>query len=727
MAHDGPSASILRAGRILPFLFLAGLVRAEGVDGYVEFGVAQSKTHTEDAVTGLSSDQTVQSFLQAYRLDFTRNFYPNLQFGIGGSYGVISTSNEVLGVTFDSARVLFTPYARLTLQTPMFGGQISYDKRQEQFETGPATAKLVQDTWRANFSWLPVELPRTFLEFSRKNTYDQAGEGLDITQDRVQLASQYLAVETLDLYYRGSLQKDRDQLNDSNVETNAQNFRVSYGDSWLDRRLTFSTDYTINYRKTEATRTGEGELIEPVVPAVGLSSIDDTPARDPLSPNPALIDADRATPAGINLGLPGPGGDARPRNFGLDLGFATELNTILVWIDRELTPSIAAAFSWQIYTSDDNLDWVLRQTLPSAPFGPFDNRFEVRFTATVSRYVKLVVSPLRLSVPDATSWPDIQVTELEPEIRAPSDELSFTSTRTSQVFDVNFRALLVPRANFYYELAYFLATQSPGSTTYTLSNGLSVSQAIGPIMTGAARLTRQDSQERFGNFVAYLFSGSLTATPVPAFQASTVVSYKQEDGDFGQDRASVTLNGLAQLYRGISANLALSKTRVVPNAGPAGDYTDVNFGLTLVPNPKLTFNVIVQNSRANLELAGAPGTRVDDTRKNAELGVSYRPWRSLYLFGSGTWNSNSLTGSRTLRNFSLSWTPFPDGTFHLGLFYNTTYQTDLDETQETLVPSIRWDITSKMYLNLSYQYLNSTSRRGVNRTDAATATFRATF
>jgi len=365
--------------------------------------------------------------------------------------------------------------------------------------------------------------------------------------------------------------------------------------------------------------------------------------------------------------------------------------------------------------------------VPAAPFGPFENRFEVRFTATASRYVKLVVSPLNAGVPDATSWPDIQVTELEPQIARPSSDLTFASSRTSQIFDANFRALLVPRANFYYELSYFLAKQSQGPTSYTLSNGLSVSHAVGPIMTAAARLTREDSQDRALNLVTYLFSGSLTATPVPAFQASTVASYVQEQGEFGLDRASVTLSGVAQLYRGISSTLALSKSRVVPKAGPAGDFEDVNFGLTLVPNAKLTFNVIVQNSQITQELAGLSGSEIRNHLKNAEVSVSYRPWRSLYLFGSENWNSSSLTGSRTLRNFSLSFTPFPDGTFHFGVFYNTAYQTDLDETQETLVPAIRWDITSLIYLNLSYQFLKSTSPLGLNRTEAAALTLRAAF
>ncbi len=708
-------------------MFLAGLARADGVGGYAEFSATHTDTYAKDAATGVSIDQPVQSFTQAYRLDFSRSLFPNLVFAIGGSYGLVKTSTELSGVTFDGSRSLFTPYVRLTLHTPIFGTELAFDRRQERFDAGSSTAKLSQDTWRANFSWTPYELPRTHLNFSRKNTYDAGRAGIDVVQSEVQLSSRYLAIDKLDLSYLGSLKKDQDRLNDGRVDSNFQNFRVSYGDSWLDRRLTLSTDYTVNYRNVQITRSGTGELIDRVVPIAGLSSIDDTPARDPLAVNPALIDSDRTNSAGINLGLPVPGGETRLRNFGVDLGFATEINTIVVWVDRELPPSIAGAFSWRVYTSDDNLDWVLRQTLSSAPFGPFENTFEVRMASTTSRYVKLVVAPLNAGVPDATSWPDIQVTDLDPQIRRPSSDLKFGSSRTSQVFDADFRALLVRKANFYYELSYFLATQSPGATIWTMSNGLSASRAVSPIMTAAARFLRQDSEERARSNVSYLFSGSLTATPVPAFQTSTVASYVQEQGDFGLDRASVTLSGVAQLYRGISSNLAFSRSRVVPKVGPIGDFFDVNFGLTLAPNTKFTVNLIVQNSQAVRELAGQIGTRVHDDRKNAEISLSYRPLRSLYLFGSESWNQSSLTGSRTLRNYALTWTPFPDGTFHMGVFYNMSYQNDLDETQQTLVPNIRWDITPRIYLNLSYQYLRSTSPRGMNRTESATATFRAAF
>ena len=693
----------------------------------MEFVGARSDTHVEDAITGLSLDQTVQVVQQRYRLDFSRRLFTNLEFRTGGSYEAESTSTTLPGDTFDGSRKRFTPYARVTLRTPTFGAEFAYERRLDRFEADASTSKLVQETWRANLTWFPVDLPLTRLELSRRNTYDLGRAGLDTVQDRLQLSSRYLAIEKIDLYYRGSLEKDHDRIADGRLTSNFQNFRIGYSNSWRDRRLTFSTDYTVNYRNTRTTRSGTGELIEPVVPTAGLASIDDTPSHDPLAPNPALIDGNRTLPAAINLGLPGPGGELRPRDFGVDLGFATEINTILVWIDRELTPAIAAAFSWQVYTSDDNLDWALRQALPSATFGPFDNRFEVRFATTVSRYVKLVVSPLNAGVPDATSWPDIQVTELEPELRRPSAELSFESSSTAQLFNADVRALLVQRANFYYEMGYFLATRTGGPTTYTLSNGLSVSHAIGPILTGSARLTREDRQERLGRQAAYLLSGSLAATPLPTLQLSTVASYVQEQGDFGRDTASVTLSGVAQLYRGVSASLALGKARIVPKTGGSTGSLDVNFGVTLTPHPKFTVTAIFQNRSTVSEFADASRPTLRDDLTTAEIGASYRPSRSLYLFGSERWERSNLTGSRTLRNYSASFTPFPDGAFHFSVFYDTTYRTELDETQETLVPTIRWDITPRIYLNLSYQYLRSTSLLGTNRTEVASATLRAAF
>jgi hypothetical protein len=165
----------------------------------VEFTAAKSDTHAEDAVSGLALDQTVQIFQQRYRLDFGRRIYPNLEFRTGGSYDADQTSTELLGESFDGSRKRFTPYFRLTLRTPTFGAEAAYDRRQERFEAGASTSKLVQETWRANLSWSPVDLPLTRLELSRRNTFDLGRAGIDTVEDRLQLSSRYLAVDRVDL------------------------------------------------------------------------------------------------------------------------------------------------------------------------------------------------------------------------------------------------------------------------------------------------------------------------------------------------------------------------------------------------------------------------------------------------------------------------------------------------------------------------------------------------
>jgi hypothetical protein len=703
-----------------------GVSRADGVNGYVELTASKARIETQDA-SGVSDEQSSASFLQRYSVNFSRRFWPNLYFRMGGLYERQDTQNEFSGFRLDAWRKRFVPYVLLSLRTPAFNAEVGYDRRVERNATDASVARLTQDTWRMNFGWKPVDLPQWRLELSRRNTYDYMREGLDLVQDRADLTSRYQALDKIDLYYRGSFDRSTDRVNDGQVTTNFQTARVSYGDAWRDRRLVFSADYTFNYRSTDTTRAGAGEVIFPVIPSAGLSSIDDTPEHDPLAVSPALIDGNRTTSAGINIGLPGVGGELRPRNIGLDLGFPQEVNTLLVWTDRELTPAIAAAFSWRVYTSLDNLDWTLHAMLPAAPFGPFENRFEVRFDDVTVRYVKVVVSPLSAVVPDATSWPDIEVTELAPEVRRPSSDLTARTSSVGSLLNTNFRARILDRPNLYYEFGYFLSTRSDGRTMWTLSNGLSVSHAISPILVGAARLSREDRQESLGRQTAYLFTGSLTANPIETVHESLVVTHVSEIGDFGRDTSSVVLTTAAQLYRGIGANLVLERTVILPTGGGRTDTKGADFGMSFVPHPTFTLNLSARERRSVTDFGNPTQPDFTDDIRSVELGAAYRPLRALYLFASQRWEQSEGSTARTLRNYSLSWTPFPDGTFHFNVYYASTYRTEFQESQQTLVPSIRWDITSKIFFDLTYQDLRTSSLLGSSRSKIGTATLRAAF
>jgi len=60
-----------------------------------------------------------------------------------------------------------------------------------------------------------------------------------------------------------------------------------------------------------------------------------------LNPNPGLIDGNLTASAGINIGLPPVSGNTQPRHMGLDLLNVTEVNNLLIWVDRELPANIA--------------------------------------------------------------------------------------------------------------------------------------------------------------------------------------------------------------------------------------------------------------------------------------------------------------------------------------------------------------------------------------------------
>ena len=184
-------------------------------------------------------------------------------------------------------------------------------------------------------------------------------------------------------------------------------------------------------------------------PLAGLSSINDMPTTGALDPNPALIDGNLTTSAGINIGLPPLGGDTRPRTW---------VSTSSTWrgqrtfrVGRQGMPQkISSAFSWDIYTSPDNLNWSKIATVSSAPFGPSQNRFDINFPGVNTRFIKVVTNPLSPAVLNSSTFPNIFVTELQAFTQTPVQVVGTTSqTLTSHLFNLDSRQeSLTPQPSF---------------------------------------------------------------------------------------------------------------------------------------------------------------------------------------------------------------------------------------------------------------------------------------
>jgi len=77
-------------------------------------------------------------------------------------------------------------------------------------------------------------------------------------------------------------------------------------------------------------------------------------------------------------------------------------------------------------------------------------------------------------------------------------------------------------------------------------------------------------------------------------------------------------------------------------------------------------------------------------------------------------------------NYSLNWSPFPDGTLHFTLYYNETVRSD--ETQErSVIPSLRWYFMPRSFLEVSYQNSRSEAAAQTTQSDVYSGTVRFSF
>lgn len=701
------------------FLILAGTggrARAEGLSGYMEWTYNRAKTATEDNTVAGRTDTESTSFLQRYFLGLDRRIFPNLTFYTSGFFERNGISTETDGSDTDATMRRIRPIVELRLRTPLYIAEVSYNRAEQKTEvTGSSPRTDVNELYSTTLQWKPDGFPQLKLWYSRTDNYDKARLFRDTTDDQFQVTTEYRPVDTLLLWYQGTLQKTDDRLQHFEVQQESHAARVTYSDSWWKGLVTVYSDYNVDRRMIEVTAGGGGEITLAVPALEGLSAIDDTPEDGALAPNPTLIDGNFTAGTGINLGLPPPGGDTRPRNAGLRFDAGTEVNTFFVWVDRELPADIASSFSWQVYASDDNLNWNPVGTASAGTFDTFQHRFEVRFPNVTDRYVKVVVDPLSPTVPGATGFPTILVTELQAAIRRTAEEAVGKQTRTVHRYNLDVRTRILEVPSLFYEFSYILTKPDPGESNWTLSNGLSASHRFTPKLSGAARVAREDGREGGEDRVAYIYTASLTAIPLETLRHTLVFSGLNETvGESGQDTYSLLLQNNAQLYQGVDVTLGGGVSLQSLDPGEDAFTTQINGLVTLVPNRKMTVNLIY-NDRVTERSGGTLTGTVTDSTRNGEVNLTLTPLSTVYLFGS--WGILKQSGQETRRTqrYSATFSPFPDGTLHLNFFYDDEFESLFHRRTRVVTPSLRWNITRNAYLDLSYSKISDDS--DISKTD----------
>jgi hypothetical protein len=724
----GLTAAILLA--CLAGIMLPASAHADSIGGFLEYGYSRNKSTTTDS-SGETTDTDSNSFLQRYFLSLDRTIYPQLRFSGGGIFEKFTNNATSDGIDSDSEATRFVPRAELTLSNPFYNAGIGYTRREDSSESdGVSTPTAIVETISSRLGFKPVGLPTLDLLYTRTNYFDEDRELRDTTNDAYSLFSNYKPTKDLEVSYLGQYTKQTDKLNDREITSTTHNGRVSYSREFLEGRASFAGTYNITQQNTENQTLIASPL--PITAAVARSASPpagtDITSFDFSTPTPILTNGSGTD---IQSGLLiGSTASLTPEashiyHFGLDLQIAAPTNTIFLTVGPsvELTTAqilaVTAQFDWSVYASNDNAQWTLVTGPQKFPFRPtgsigvLDNSYELTFPDTTARYFKVVVQPLRITPPPSTTGPiELYVTELRSFVRISETTKSTSTDSLFQILNLNGRVLLFEPGTVTYEFFYNLnksETDFFNTTRYTISNALRAQHRFNRILTGAARVSREDTSDPQEDRVAYIYSASLQATPFPTLSHTLVYSGRTESGGNKETSSnnSIFLSNFASPYPGVDLNLLTGYTTNTSDTGQKTDSLTLSIGSSFVPNPKLTLNI--NYAGTNTKQSGGGTIDQDKTTQRGDVGVSFTPVPAIYLNATYGVQTETDRDRVEVQSYGGSWAIFRDGALQLNITYSETISPTTNEKFRSFSPSLRWNIRPGSYLDISYLSSHSES------------------
>ncbi len=644
----------------------------------------------------------------AFRITIDSLVYPNLRLNAGGVFEMDMFSTRTNGVTTDSTISRNRPFFQVRSTNPVLSPGFGYFRREDRSRTqGFAGIKLVNEEYAGYLGWNPAGGPRNDFQFLKTDTYDGDRALQDISRKFGSIASNY-TLGNLSAYYRGAYLDTDDRSHRLKTTQVSHAGRSAYSDAFLKGRLVWNGTYNVSYQDLRTVAEGEGGEVDlPVTPFAGLTALADTAVTATLSQAPPLVDGNLTAGAGIDIGLAVSPENTQARNIGLDFLNPTEVNRILIWVDRELPVEVSNAFSWEIYSSRDNVLWTREAAMPFAPFGPFENRFEITFPAFAARYVKVVTRPLSPVVPESSRFVDILITEMQAFLRRPAGDLSGRIEQTTHLVNTDVRMRILDAPSVFYE-GFFLynGPSTFGSSTRTLSNGVSVNHTFARIFSAYARAAREQGTEPRGERVATITNATFTVEPIPTLRSSLLYNRQDERIDhMPTGRTGFFVQNAAQIYRGIDVLFGIGWNSATLENGATLRDRLVNVSGTIVPreHASLTF---AYNKRKTQRLDQALGSFVaDEQRVYAAFAVD--PIRTLHLVLGA--DVLAVTDQRTRTTFDVgaNWAPFPDGALQFVFAHNEALRAlEFGQDRSTL-GVVRWNISRRSYIDVSWQKTKS--------------------
>jgi len=700
---------------------LSSIACADGIRFNGDITYSDSESDVTNKTTGEKINTNFYTVEQRYNLNLSKNIFPYLLFETGTIFEWNNATSKTEGTKNEFEERKLQPFARLRLENPLYRAGLEYRRTEihEDVTDQPVIEKM-RDEFDVLLGWRPLDLPRLDLRYNYLHSYDDP-ETVDTIEKLLLLRSEY-TWRQLRLDYVYTRQDIDNRITNFDTREQTHLGRIEYSHNFWDGRLSMNSRYRLRYNTFEFPGTGSAEVALPR--SQGLFSLDSTPQDGPaLAPNSALIDGNLTASSGIDIGL---GGDEFTlTNIGVDFGLAVDVDTIRIWVDRSLTSPVANSFSWAVFTSPDNTNastWTLVATVSPADFGTFENRFEIPFPTVTTRFIKVVTTPLSPTVPGASNFPNIFVTEMQAFALVTGVKVDNKITNIDHNYDLNLRARLSDKTVLGYNLILLYRDQDPSSQESTqLTNDIFINHVLNSVFSTGANMSRTDKTENNEDTVSHSYNAFLKGTYLPTFnQTLTFSGRNTKEEDDSDDTFGLILRNNAILYRGWSALLDLGYNYNRP-AGSDVVEKSILFraGTTFEPNQMLTFNMNYQ-LRNFLE---------PDQGSNAELNLEafFVPTRTLSF--NARYDVLQRTGfeTQTIQNYTATWSPFPDGNLQVFISYNEARRSQLDEKARTIGPGLNWSISRHFFLEMFYNFIKTESNTQEIETYSFFAKLRMTF
>jgi hypothetical protein len=694
-----------------------GVAHAQGLTGLVDASYVNSHLTVTDP-TGRTTDYSSSYFPQKYRLSYDQQFFPFLGLNATGLYQWTPGTSTTGGVESETNTNLWNVYARAIIGPPVLNVSPYYLRRQEYNVNrvvgvpGPATPTLISQAFGAYAGWNPFGLPTLGFQFSRTENYDSLRVSQDLTTDEAQVTANYLEIQNLSLrgFFRYVNQRDAIQaLDTTDLSTGGQ---VQWSGAFADRRITTSVIYNLGYRATTVNSSGDGLVSVQQFPSGGLSLVEvfpSVPSRNTLGPNPALIDGDTATSAGIDIGFsPVLVGDNNFRDLGVRFPApTTEVNAIQVWVDRPLPPEVSVAYRWTAWKSEDNIDWTEIPVTGPVVFATFNNRFEIPIPRTRATYLKVVTRPLQPAVTVDRQFADIFVTEVQTFLVVPAAEAPRHLDQTTGNFNGNLHVLLERDWNLSYDFAAYLSHRlSFEPDFWSVLNALSAGRQLTRVWAVGARIDRTDSGRQGLHEAVNRMSAQVTAEPIPGLGGALMYSGQVSQFTAGNVMSNgLTLLGHADPYDGVTLMASATYTIARDSLGRITNGTTALVGATVTPVRALVVTGSWSLQTSHISGGGLPSR---DDRQGVLVGsVSFTPVSAFFFSAGLTRNSQEGLAPQNLANLAASFSPFPQGQLLLSFSYNESLDSGSEMRARFYGPSLRWNIRPGTYLNASYTWNDS--------------------